>query len=621
MGHRFGLLMNIGRPFRLLMNMAPKMAAVAAVRRRGGRRARGEPVSVSCGPGPCGVPPGCPLCRPWPRQRHRRHRRGRRPRPRPRARPPERQGRLSPGAPAAEPADQEEFIFRAPIKLSKPGELREEYESQLRKLREEKVQEERAPDDLIHKLLLEDMEAGKRKMEEQPKNEPLPLKANQECCPDCLSDSENEEPAHGKAAHRSAFVSKSSTYSLTFLTGNLHSKMERSQSCNDTAPERGKSRLKRPPAKKTKVPAATPGSTPLAGVLLSTQNNRCLSAPDLWAASRPPLGSLSSTLHRPECSVSPESNDSISEELNHFKPIVCSPCTPPKRLPDGRVLSPLIIKSTPRNLSRTLQKQTTYEASPRILKKWEQIFQERQIKKTLSKATLTSSLAPEPGDDASAPDAPRPGPPGGRLFPATGQAGEERGSAETPPGSGPAGGRARANGAAARSRGLEGPGTDRPGPDPPGIPTAKTSGVGSGPPENDPPSPVVKTPAKTQAPALNPFELPFLPNGAHEEAGESLDGEALPPPPPPPPPRRGRKRHCKTKHLEQNGSLKKLRQAAGEAPPPGLDRRLRQEEEDRQLALQLQRFYDHEHRTVSGGRRKGPADQYLLRPKSSTGAK
>lgn len=28
-----------------------------------------------------------------------------------------------------------DFIFRAPIKLSKPGELREEYESQLRKVR------------------------------------------------------------------------------------------------------------------------------------------------------------------------------------------------------------------------------------------------------------------------------------------------------------------------------------------------------------------------------------------------------------------------------------------------------------------------------------------------------
>lgn len=146
-------------------------------------------------------------------------------------------------------------------------------------------------------------------------------------------------------------------------------------------------------------------STPLLGVLSSTQNNRCLSAPDLTAEKRLVLNAVSSlsALHRPERSISPESNDSISEELNHFKPIVCSPCTPPKRLPDGRVLSPLIIKSTPRNLNRSLQKPTTYEASPRILKKWEQIFQERQIKKTLSKATLTS-LASEPGEDIAVPD-------------------------------------------------------------------------------------------------------------------------------------------------------------------------------------------------------------------------
>ncbi|KGL73836.1 E3 ubiquitin-protein ligase RNF169, partial [Tinamus guttatus] len=274
-------------------------------------------------------------------------------------------------------------------------------------LREEKLQEEKTSEELIHKLLLDDAEGGKRKMEEQQKkDESLVLKVNQECRPERLSDSENEEPFRGKQAHRSAFVSKSSAYSFAFLSGTLTSKVQRSRSCNDTVQERSKSRQRSAPANKAKVPAMPSASTPLLGVLSSTQNNRCLSAPDLSAEKRPLPNAAASfpALHKPERSISPESNDSISEELNHFKPIVCSPCTPPKRLPDGRVLSPLIIKSTPRNLSRSLQKPTTYEASPRILKKWEQIFQERQIKRTLSKATLTSS-ASEPGDEVPAPDA------------------------------------------------------------------------------------------------------------------------------------------------------------------------------------------------------------------------
>lgn len=75
-----------------------------------------------------------------------------------------------------------DFIFRAPIKLSKTGELREEYESQLRKLREEKLQEEKTSEDLINKFILDDMDVGKRKMEEQQKkDESVVLKGSQEC--------------------------------------------------------------------------------------------------------------------------------------------------------------------------------------------------------------------------------------------------------------------------------------------------------------------------------------------------------------------------------------------------------------------------------------------------------
>ncbi|NWX93710.1 RN169 ligase, partial [Nothoprocta pentlandii] len=500
-------------------------------------------------------------------------------------------------------------------------------------LREEKLQEEKASEELIHKLLLDDMEGGKRKMEEQQKkDESLVLKVNQECFPERLSDSENEEPFQGKQAHRSAFVSKTSAYSFAFLSGNLTSKVERSRSCNDTIQERSKSRQRSAPANKAKVAAVPSASTPLLGVLSCTQNNRCLSAPDLSAEKRLALtaASSSSALHKPERSISPESNDSISEELNHFKPIVCSPCTPPKRLPDGRVLSPLIIKSTPRNLSRSLQKPTSYEASPRILKKWEQIFQERQIKKTLSKATLTSA-ASEPGDDVPAPATTNPGScvkeqPEEPVPPRTTGAPRPEldfypSMSETKPGTG--GERSRApqalttadNSAEAAARAKVNARLS-------GAAEGKASAYAakpclkmpsrSGPVGADP----VRAPGKKQLQFLPPGELLPVRNSSGGGGGEKLAGEQ------PPAPRRGRKRRCKTKHLEHKGPLKRLRPAAaGDAAsaPTAAQRRLRQEEEDRRLALRLQRLFDSENRTVE--RRRARGERYLLRSKSTLGAK
>ncbi|NWH66872.1 RN169 ligase, partial [Geococcyx californianus] len=520
-------------------------------------------------------------------------------------------------------------------------------------LRDEKLQEEKASEDLIHKFILDDVEAGKRKMEEQQKkDESLVLKVNQECFPERLSDSENEEPFQGKQTHRSAFVSKTSAYSFAFLSGNLTAKVERSRSCNDTIQERSKSRQRSAPTNKTKVLPVTSTSALLAGVLSSTQNNRCLSAPDLTAEKRLVLNPVSSlsALHKPERSISPESNDSISEELNHFKPIVCSPCTPPKRLPDGRVLSPLIIKSTPRNLNRSLQKPTTYEASPRILKKWEQIFQERQIKKTLSKATLTS-LALEPGEDIIVPDITNSstctkeqpqvqddpdttGDPRPELdfFPSISETKLGRGSEKNKdlqalttddtaaePG-------ARSNITSLNTRVSEVPDLkvntfmDKScfslGPK---ILSRRLMGVSASLPDSNTLGVPIKSSGKKQLKYLNNSELINVQNSTCNSV-ENIIGEQ------PPLLRRGRKRRCKTKHLEHNGSVKRLRHTAGEVglPPEErlvreMEQKLQQEEEDRRLALHLQRIFDSENRTVD--RRKVRVDRYLLRSKSTLGAK
>ncbi|NXQ23663.1 RN169 ligase, partial [Alaudala cheleensis] len=546
-----------------------------------------------------------------------------------------------------------DFIFRAPIKLSKTGELREEYESQLRKLREEKLQEEKTSEDLIHKFILDDVDVGKRKMEEQhKKDETVVLKGNQDCFPERLSDSENEEPFQGKQTHRSAFVSKSSAYSFAFLSGNLISKVERSRSCNDTIQERSKSRQRSAPATKTKVLPLGGPSTPLLGVLAAAQNTRCLSAPELTAERRLLLGAVCSlpAQLRPERSISPESNDSISEELNHFKPIVCSPCTPPKRLPDGRVLSPLIIKSTPRNLNRSLQKPTTYEASPRILKKWEQIFQERQIKKTLSKATLTS-LASEPGEDIVVPDITnsssrtkeQPPVQDDHLPPDT--TGEPRPELDFFPSVS----EMKLGRGSEKNRGSQALTTDDSAAEPdmrasvtslnarvaevpdlkvnafmdksclglgPKMLSRRLMGVSTSLPDSSTLGVPVKPSGKKQLKYLNNSELIKVQNSACNSVGSILGDQ-------PPLLRRGRKRRCKTKHLEHNGSVKRLRHVAGEGglPPEvrDVEQKLQQEEEDRRLALHLQRIFDSENRTVD--RRKVRVDRYLLRSKSTLGAK
>ncbi|NP_001410929.1 E3 ubiquitin-protein ligase RNF169 [Danio rerio] len=267
-------------------------------------------------------------------------------------------------------------IFRAPVPVHKVGEMRQEYEKQ-------KMKSGRSE------------ETDERKKKMHIKEECVLLKHCQ--YPFCgVSDSENEEPVGRRTRHVSAFVRKTRC-SPAFNKSCLHSSAaQRSRSCTDSEDGRGKSRGHTNQAVPEKANIAHSYN---AGILLSSENSRSFSAPLLSLDKRHHwrgIHTSSATLvlqTKPERSISPESNDSISEELNHFKPIVCSPCTPPKRLPDGRLLEPMIVKSTPRNLTRALHKSTSYEASPTILQKWKQIEVDRQCIKVTSKGTVTSPIA------------------------------------------------------------------------------------------------------------------------------------------------------------------------------------------------------------------------------------
>ncbi|CAL8375380.1 E3 ubiquitin-protein ligase RNF169 isoform X1 [Gadus morhua] len=215
-----------------------------------------------------------------------------------------------------------------------------------------------------------------------------------------LSDSENEEPVGKRTRNVSGALRKSKTPSA------FRDASQRSQSCTASVEGGGKRRFL---PQSSVMNAAGARHSCVAGILLSSENSPAVSSPvsgDRRLAWRGPATSFPPPA-RPERSVSPESNDSISEELNHFKPIVCSPCTPPRRLADGRLLEPAVVKSTPRNLLRGLQSPTSYQASPAVLLKWRQIELDRQSLRVTSKATLT----------CSPPGAPEEGPPAQGAFP------------------------------------------------------------------------------------------------------------------------------------------------------------------------------------------------------------
>uniref|UniRef100_H3D0W3 RING-type E3 ubiquitin transferase n=1 Tax=Tetraodon nigroviridis TaxID=99883 RepID=H3D0W3_TETNG len=218
---------------------------------------------------------------------------------------------------------------------------------------------------MLSKCDLLSSSAGKHKVRmcqdrDEMKRRNLACSADEE--PGVLSDSENEEPISGRIQNMSAFIRKPKAWS------GLSSGSQRSQSCTNATDDQG--RRWKSATQPLPLDQGAVAHSFAAGILLSSENSgsaSALASGERRLTWRAALGSsaapLALSLPKPERSASPDSNDSISEEFNHFKPIVCSPCTPPKRLPDGRLMEPTIVKSTPRNLSRSLQKATSYEAS------------------------------------------------------------------------------------------------------------------------------------------------------------------------------------------------------------------------------------------------------------------
>ena len=95
-----------------------------------------------------------------------------------------------------------------------------------------------------------------------------------------------------------------------------------------------------------------------------------------------------------------QSNDSISQEMCHFKPIHSCPLTPPKQLPSGKFHEAPLIRTTPRNLSKLSFGSPSCEKSlsdidansPLMKRRLSELEEERKFNvKRLSKFTNTNN--------------------------------------------------------------------------------------------------------------------------------------------------------------------------------------------------------------------------------------
>ncbi|XP_038673954.1 E3 ubiquitin-protein ligase RNF169 isoform X2 [Scyliorhinus canicula] len=310
----------------------------------------------------------------------------------PRGRRKKQQGRWRQREEAAEQRLEAEPVFRAPLVLSKAGDVREGFETQLRQHEVEKESLKEDDETVTAEIIQIILAEGEKEKQQMDKR-----KAGLEQVTDNMSDSENEEPVKRVATRQwgSGGKNKLHTNSSGRFTSMRNANVEENRSLS-TPMENNQSRRPTPRSdsrtKTTLVSANSLGSNNVIHILASSENSRSNSAPNLSSEKRASSDPAISGPCKRERSASPDSNDSISGEFNHFKPIICSPCTPPKKLPDGRLMRPKIVKSTPRNLGCGFHKPitiTSYDLNPSLLEKWGQILQDRNEATMASKSTLT----------------------------------------------------------------------------------------------------------------------------------------------------------------------------------------------------------------------------------------
>ncbi|XP_052216660.1 E3 ubiquitin-protein ligase RNF169-like isoform X3 [Dreissena polymorpha] len=374
-----------------------------------------------------------------------------------------------------EEEDEEMNALNISIKLAEPGEIRSEFEEQLRMLREQRALEARQEAEASERLIrqLQEEEAGKlAELEEiRRKDEELALQLSRASSNDSeivirSSTSRSHSSSSSSLGNKtpmkspygdSPFLLKTfsaglaspgsqmlKSFSPTHGTGKgcstegsaLLRKIRHDENLITTqdienmeeAFKKNTPKLDRSTSLCSVLKIQTPSQT-LRGlhrseILDQMSKSISINIDDLESnSSTPPVNpkpifpTMSPTLEKEggpsETVLRAHSTDSITQELNHFRPIRSCPLTPPRRLPSGQVVEPLVIRTTPRNLSKSMtgspsspddQSLAEIDAgSPIMKRRLTELAEERKDKvDKMSKSTCTAST--EMRDENKNPD-------------------------------------------------------------------------------------------------------------------------------------------------------------------------------------------------------------------------
>lgn len=239
-----------------------------------------------------------------------------------------------------------------PVSLSSEGEIREEFALEVKKFQEEirrkQEEEQNASLELIRKL----QEEENRKRLEATKliteDEEIARKVQESVKQEEILEAERQK-------RRQAEEDEKMARQLQEQMMVVHSEVPK--------PKSAKKEIKHSPS--------TSGTSNVKGPMDSFVFQVKQGTPDNTKDSKfkmKPIGREKRS--RSQSSDSIDSEDSIKQELVHFKPIRIVPRTPPKKMPDGRVFEPRVIVSSPlgiKDLCRAVRKGSNINPTARKL--------------------------------------------------------------------------------------------------------------------------------------------------------------------------------------------------------------------------------------------------------------
>ncbi|XP_052106415.1 E3 ubiquitin-protein ligase rnf168-like [Mytilus californianus] len=267
-------------------------------------------------------------------------------------------------------------VFHPIINLARPGEIRQEYEEQLKRLEKERELERQREQEASEALIRKLEEEQKVKSVHQQLIEERDLELAKEL-EHVVTEAGTDSPFNlllkesknrlTRSRGSSAASSKQSPLTIESFMQKMRDaekmkEADRSAARNTDSPypytcytPSDKGNLSRPSTVTISSRSSMRSSTsctsyntdPDVEWELVTHNENLIGQTD-QLENKDRMNNISTTAVRSESS---QSLDSINQELNHFKPIKSCPVTPPKRSASGKIVETQVIRTTPRNLS------------------------------------------------------------------------------------------------------------------------------------------------------------------------------------------------------------------------------------------------------------------------------